>query len=288
LKRVHRNNDGNPIEELYYFHFETQIIDYIDHLQEVPMDVQSNSNDLLVTVHASQDKKAAGRILWFNMGYEDSVDKIQLKHMLNQYLEYEMVKDNQALAGLNDEMVSRLFQKVRNDHGDMETLRYADFNRSSLFRVTRQQSDGRRIPENVTLWEWIYHAFEILNMTTIRTHWNHGFIVGFISRKDTEERLLNKIGENSFLPNETAIIRFADSGLGAISVARSDFQSIPQVTHHHFLRTRELVEESLHQRIQRRNQITFIAKTEGYAMKSEMVLDPEGEILQGPPYDENI
>ncbi len=43
-----------------------------------------------------------------------SVDKIQLKHMLNQYLEYEMVKDNQALAGLNDEMVSRLFQKVRN------------------------------------------------------------------------------------------------------------------------------------------------------------------------------
>ena len=39
--------------------------------QEVPMDVQSNSNDLLVTVHASQDKKAAGRILWFNMGYED-------------------------------------------------------------------------------------------------------------------------------------------------------------------------------------------------------------------------
>ena len=58
----------------------------------------------------------------------------------------------------------------------METLRYIDFNRNSQFRLWRQQSDGRRIQENATLWEWIYHAFEILNMTTIRTHWNHGFI----------------------------------------------------------------------------------------------------------------
>ena len=58
----------------------------------------------------------------------------------------------------------------------MQTLRYIDFNRNSQFRLWRQQSDGRRIQENATLWEWIYHAFEILNMTTIRTHWNHGFI----------------------------------------------------------------------------------------------------------------
>lgn len=61
-------------------------------------------------------------------------------------------------------------------HEDMETLRYIDFNRNSQFRIQRQQSDGKRIQENATLWEWIYHAFEILNMTTIRTHWNHGFI----------------------------------------------------------------------------------------------------------------
>ena len=58
----------------------------------------------------------------------------------------------------------------------MQKLRYIDFNRNSQFRITRQQADGRRIQENATLWEWIYHAFEILNMPTIRTHWNHGFI----------------------------------------------------------------------------------------------------------------
>ena len=42
-----------------------------------------------------------------------SVDHDQLKHMLNRYLEYEMVRDNQALTGLNMLMVHRLFEKVR-------------------------------------------------------------------------------------------------------------------------------------------------------------------------------
>lgn len=69
--RVRRNNEGNPIEELYYFHFEAQITDYIDHLRGVPVDVNCRSNDLLVTVHANQDKRAAGRILWTNMSYEE-------------------------------------------------------------------------------------------------------------------------------------------------------------------------------------------------------------------------
>ena len=71
LKRVRRNNEGNPIEELYFFHFQTQITDYIDHLRGVPVEVSCRSNDLLVTVHANQDKRAAGRILWTNMGYEE-------------------------------------------------------------------------------------------------------------------------------------------------------------------------------------------------------------------------
>ena len=117
-----------------------------------------------------------------------------------------MVRDDQALTGLNDLMVNRLFEKVRNffkivqisrpkfpnswqcppiltkywrevtGHKDMIRLSYVDFNRTSHFRITRQQSDGRKVVENVTLWEWIYHAFELLNMPTIRTHWNHGLI----------------------------------------------------------------------------------------------------------------
>ena len=80
-----------------------------------------------------------------------------------------------------------VFQFYENDkrelpgHEDMQTLRYIDFNRNSQFRIYRQQADGKRIQENATLWEWIYHAFEILNMTTIRDHWNLGFI-GMIRR----------------------------------------------------------------------------------------------------------
>ena len=57
----------------------------------------------------------------------------------------------------------------------MQTLRYIDFNRTTR-QHTRQQADGTRVPENATLWEWLYHAFEILNMPTIRTQWNQGFI----------------------------------------------------------------------------------------------------------------
>ena len=107
--------------------------------------------------------------------------------------------------------------------------------------------------------------------------------VGFISRSDTEQRLK----DFQSLPNETAIIRFSDSWLGAISVARSDMNAMPQVTHHQVLRIRELVEDSLYQvriissqnylsqiqRIQRAARITYIAKTEEYAMKNQMSLD---------------
>ena len=75
--RVRRNNDGNPIEELYHFHFQTQITDHIGHVE--PYNTFCKSNDLLVTVHANQDKRAAGRILWTNMSYEE-VSKI-----LNSY-----------------------------------------------------------------------------------------------------------------------------------------------------------------------------------------------------------
>ena len=58
---------------------------------------------------------------------------------------------------------------------DMQTLRYIDFNRTTR-QHTRQQADGRRVQDNATLWEWLYNAFEILNMPTIRTQWNQGFI----------------------------------------------------------------------------------------------------------------
>ena len=104
--RVRRNNDGNPIEELYHFHFQTQITDHIGHVE--PYNTFCKSNDLLVTVHANQDKRAAGRILWTNMSYEEvskilnpyqnpnlkhkSVDHDQFKNMLNRYLLYEMVQ----------------------------------------------------------------------------------------------------------------------------------------------------------------------------------------------------
>ena len=63
--------------------------------------------------------------------------------------------------------------------------------------------------------------------------------------------------------------------------------AMPQVTHHQVLRIRELVEDSLYQvriissqnylskiqRIQRAARITYIAKTEEYAMKNQMSLD---------------
>ena len=51
----------------------------------------------------------------------------------------------------------------------------------------------------------------------------------------------------SELPDQTALIRFADTELGSISVARSDFTAINPVSHCRPWRPRELVEESLFQ-----------------------------------------
>ena len=42
------------------------------------------------------------------------MDQHQFKIMLNHYLRNEMVKDDQGLAGLTDQMVERIFEKVRN------------------------------------------------------------------------------------------------------------------------------------------------------------------------------
>ena len=57
---------------------------------------------------------------------------------------------------------------------------------------------------------------------------------------------MNQIGEIgwSLLGDQSAIIRFSDSWLGAISVAKRDQG---QVNHHNVLRIRELMEESLYQ-----------------------------------------
>ena len=41
-------------------------------------------------------------------------------------------------------------------------------------------------------------------------------------------------------------------------------------------------------RITKSTRITFIAKRQEYAYKSEMIPDPNNEPLNGPPYDENI
>ena len=53
-------------------------------------------------------------ITYYKYTFIQSVDQRQFKFMLNQYLRHEMVRDGQALAGLNDQMVGRLFEKVRN------------------------------------------------------------------------------------------------------------------------------------------------------------------------------
>ena len=53
-------------------------------------------------------------ITYYKYTFIQSVDQGQFKFMLNQYLRHEMVRDGQALAGLNDQMVGRLFEKVRN------------------------------------------------------------------------------------------------------------------------------------------------------------------------------
>ena len=71
--------------------------------------------------------------------------------------------------------------------------------------------------------------------------------MGFISKGNTEKRLKSQLEGHSLLPSQTGLIRFSDSWLGAISVARSDLSAMPQVTHHQVLRMRELVEESLYQ-----------------------------------------
>ena len=52
---------------IQYFDFKTSIFDFVPHLAEIAIETSCRSNDLLVTVHANQDKRATGRILWTNI-----------------------------------------------------------------------------------------------------------------------------------------------------------------------------------------------------------------------------
>ena len=62
------------------------------------------------------------------------MDQHQFKIMLNHYLRNEMVKDDQGLAGLTDQMVERIFEKVRNIFkNDLAKILYIkDLNKSLI------------------------------------------------------------------------------------------------------------------------------------------------------------
>lgn len=64
---------------------------------------------------------------------------------------------------------------------------------------------------NFTLWEWFYALLKVTK-EHMRSLWNDGTILGFISRKQTEDLLL-QCSPGTFL------LRFSDTELGGVTIA---------------------------------------------------------------------
>lgn len=74
-----------------------------------------------------------------------------------------------------------------------------------------------------TFWDWFY-AIMKLTRVHLRGPWAEGLIIGFIDKRQTEEKLLQ-------YPPGTFMLRFSDSVLGGVSIAWVENNPAPTVCH---------------------------------------------------------
>ena len=80
--------------------------------------------------------------------------------------------------------------------------------------ITWSQFCREPLPDrSFTFWEWFYRIM-ILTSNHMKGPWSEGYIMGFASKLEVEQILL----DNSML-NGTFILRFSDSEIGGISIA---------------------------------------------------------------------
>uniref|UniRef100_A0A914WN18 SH2 domain-containing protein n=1 Tax=Plectus sambesii TaxID=2011161 RepID=A0A914WN18_9BILA len=89
---------------------------------------------------------------------------------------------------------------------------HGDFARDEGF-VTYKMFAKDRISEQVSFscWDWIFSIMQFVRQKEVLKFWEKNWLLGFISKKDAEERM-------DALDYPTLLLRFSDSQLGALSI----------------------------------------------------------------------
>uniref|UniRef100_A0A914VW12 SH2 domain-containing protein n=1 Tax=Plectus sambesii TaxID=2011161 RepID=A0A914VW12_9BILA len=167
----------------------------------------------MVTVNRSQDSELYSAIFWQrafgSIDYDGDLEEESLvvswSHLM-QALTCQFKAITNAKRLLNQSDMQYIATKVFKSAG------HGDFARDGGF-VTYKMFAKDRISEQVSFscWDWIFSIMQFVRQKEVLKFWEKNWLLGFISKKDAEERM-------DALDYPTLLLRFSDSQLGALSI----------------------------------------------------------------------
>lgn len=173
---------------------------------EFSYSVHALSLPVVVIVHGNQEPHAWATVTWDNafavpgrqpFQVPDKVPWNQVGQVLSTKFKSYVGRDLSADA--QRFLAGKAFRNGGLSDYDHMLLSWAQFAKEAL-------------PDrNFTLWEWFYALLKVTK-EHMRSLWNDGTILGFISRKQTEDLLLQ-------CQPGTFLLRFSDTELGGVTIA---------------------------------------------------------------------
>ncbi|XP_074652131.1 signal transducer and activator of transcription 5B-like [Tubulanus polymorphus] len=201
IKRADRKGSEAVTEEKFSILFSSSF----SFGQELVFQVWTLSLPVVVTVHGNQECNAMATVLWDNAFAEtgrvpfvvpDKVPWPYLAEALNSKFK-SLTGRGMSTQNVNY-LAQKLFSAVLDDYSQY-MVTWAQFNKDSL--------PGR----NFTFWEWFYAVLK-LTKEYLKGPWNDGSILGFVSKAEAQDLLLQR-------PYGTFLLRFSDSEVGGITIA---------------------------------------------------------------------
>lgn len=176
---------------------------------------------VVVIVHGNQEPQSWATITWDNAFSEisripfsvvDRVPWLRMAHALNMKFTCQtgrgLTNDNLYYLCKCKKSKKKIIQDISPNHfaGEKAFRTTINFNPDER-SITWSQFCKEPLPERTfTFWDW-YYAVMKLTRDQLRGPWTEGLIIGFINKRQAEEKLLK-------CPPGTFLLRFSDSELG--------------------------------------------------------------------------
>ena len=207
IKRTEKKGTESVMEEKFSVLFWTEF-----QVGELKFQVWTLSLPVVVIVHGNQEPQALATITWDNAFAEwgrppfrvpDKVSWAKMAEALNIKWTSQC-GTNRSLT--NDNIYYLACKAFRNPHLHRDEFKNLVISWSQFCREP--------LPDrSFTFWEWFYRIM-ILTSNHLKGPWSEGYIMGFVSKQEVEQILLDNL-----MVNGTFILRFSDSEIGGITIA---------------------------------------------------------------------